>query len=363
MKIECIKDKLQNIVAKAEKISGKNLTLPVLKCLLLVAKKNSFSVKSTNLDLGVDFTLPVKTIKEGITAVPAATLNSAISNIPHKNITLELVGNNLRISSPSGTTLIKTLPYEDFPLLPTLSDATTFSLPVPEFLKGLRSVFYSASSSSIKPELGSVYLYSHDGALKFVATDSFRLAEKSVPLRETFPPTLIPIKNVPEIIRVFEDAEGNLEIRETKNQIAFLSPGCFLTSRVVEGTFPDYQQIIPKEATTEAVFLKEDALNALKAATVFSDRSNYVNLSLFPRRKLFEVTAKNSDVGESVQTISSTLSGEDVEMRFNYRYLMDCFSSIPSESISFSFGSPREPLIVRGRNDRSFTYLVMPMNR
>ena len=365
MKIESIREKLESIITKAERITSKNPTLPILKCLLLVAKKNSLSVKATNLDLGVDLTIPVKTSKEGIAALPADVLRNAIGSTNAKNITLEIVGNNLKILSSLGTSLIKTVPYDDFPLLPSLKEAAAFSIPTSIFLGGLKAVAYSSSPTSVKPELSSVYIYSQGDSLVFVATDSFRLAEKSLVFRmkTELPPILLPIKNVPEIIRVFEEMEEDLEIRATKNQITLSTPSSYLTSRVVEGTFPDYKQIIPKESTTEAVFLKQDAMYALKSATIFSDRSNQINISISPKRKLFEVNAKNSEVGESVQTIPATLTGEDVEMRFNYRYLVDCFPVISSESISFSFSSPREPLIVRGRGDRTFMYLVMPMNR
>lgn len=365
MKIECIRDKLQEAVAKAEKVSARNAALPVLQCVLFVVKKTTLSIKSTNLDLGVDITIPVKVEREGIAAVPASVVNNFLSNIQHKNILLELVGENLKISAAGGTTLMRTLPYEEFPLIPTVPKEHSFELNASDVVRGLRDVAYSSSIMSIKPELSSVYIHLRDGALVFVATDSFRLAEKSIPFKYSgnFTGALVPVKNVPEIIRIIEGAQGPVSVAVSKNQIAFSDQSFYLVSRVVEGTFPDYEQIIPKSPSTEAVLLKQDAMNALRLATVFSDKSNQVTMRVSPKKKTFEVAARNNAVGESRQSVSASVSGDEIEISFNYKYLVDCFGSIPTESVIFSFSGPGKPLVIRGRNDKSFTYLVMPMNR
>ena len=178
-----------------------------------------------------------------------------------------------------------------------------------------------------------------------------------------FVPVLIPSKNVPEILRVLESAPQEATMTVTKNQISFNYEGVYLTSRVVEGVFPDYKQIIPKEHKTKAVLLKQDIVEAFKTVIIFSDKFNKLSVKVRPTEKKMELSTKNSDVGENVTAIEASVEGEDVDINFNYRYIADCFQSIESDSISFDFGGLSKPLMIHGINDRSFTYIVMPINK
>ncbi len=366
MKIECIKEKLSSAISKAERVTGKNNTLPVLGCILLDVKNNTCTIKATNLDMGIKMTIPVKASKEGIVAVPGTVLHNFISNLyGDKNIKLELINGNLFVGTGKSSTTIKSLPYEDFPTIPEVSDGKSFTIRSLDLVKGLKSVWYSASTSSMKPELGSVYVYSDAEDLVFVATDSFRLAEKRVRMKKPkeIGQILIPFKNIPEIMRVLEEMDGDVEVTANKNQISFSAEGVYLTSRVIDGTFPDYKQIIPKKSTTEAVVLKEDFMNALKLANVFSDTFKQVNIKTDIVKKLLQIKTKNADIGENVNTLDAVLSGEGLEINFNYKYIMDCFQSIAADSVTLQFTALNRPMIIQGISDKSFTYLVMPMNK
>ncbi len=366
MKVECLKEKFGNAISKAEKITGKNLTLPVLKCILLEAEGNNLKIRATNLDLGVEIVIPVKVIEPGIVAIPGNILNSFIQNIHNdKNIILETIENNLHVSTSTNSTVIKSLPSEDFPTIPVLSEERPFTLNSKDFLKGLKSVWYSSSTSSMKPELSSVFIYCDDENIIFAATDSFRLAEKKVRIKKPkdFTQILIPFKNIPEIIRVLDEINDEIEVKMNKNQIAFSYEGLYLTSRIIDGIFPDYKQIIPREFKTEVIVLKQDFINSLKLANIFSDSFNQLSMRIHPSKKFFELKTKNSDVGENINKMDSALSGEDIDINFNHKYIIDCFQSIDSDSISLHFNGLSKPLIIRGVSDKSFMYLVMPMNK
>lgn len=366
MKIECTAEKIQQIVSKAEKVTGKNLTLPVLGCLLFEAKDKKLKIKSTNIDLGVEFIIPAKVDIEGVVAVPSHIIGSYLSNISKdKVIKLESNGGTLIINTGSGNTVIKTQPHEDFPTIPLIEKEFSFSVLGSEFLLGLKSVWYSASLSSIKPELSSVYVYYSDGKIFFVATDSFRLAEKSIILKnkKDFPNILIPLKNVSEIIRLLDGVTEEITIFPSKNQIGFVYDGAYILSRAVSGSFPDYKQIIPKTFITEAVILKNDMISTLRTVNVFSDKFNQVVFNIDPSQKKITVRMNNNEVGESTQPIPAVLSGEKMEISFNYKYIADCFQSISSDSIECKFSGAHKPLVIQGSGDSSFLYLVMPMNR
>ena len=181
MKIECVKDKLAKALSKAEKITIKNGTLPILSCFLLKAEKDSLTIVSTNLDVGIEIKIQVKVLESGTVAIPAQIFSNFISNIFNdKNITLETEGTIVKVSTEHTHASIKTVSIEDFPIIPKVGKNHMFTIGSHDFLKGLRSVFYAASLSTIKPALSSVYIYPDEDFLVFAATDSFRLAEKRI---------------------------------------------------------------------------------------------------------------------------------------------------------------------------------------
>ncbi|MFA6446258.1 MAG: DNA polymerase III subunit beta [Candidatus Paceibacterota bacterium] len=366
MKIECVKEKLGLALAKADRITGKKLTLPILSCILLEAKNNTLFIRATNLDLGIELSIPVKVEKEGVVVIPNSVLTRFISSTQgEKNIKIEALEGVISVSTGSSKASIKTFAKEDFPTIPQVSDTKTIKIESRDIVLGLRSVWYSASTSSMKPELSSIFVYSDNNELIFVATDSFRLAEKKVSTKKKIDiaPILIPFKNSIDIIKVLEEESGEITIVSTKNQISFMSQGMYLVSRVVDGAFPDYKQIVPKEFTTEVVVLKQDLLNIFKISTIFSDTFNQINIKALPKEKKIQIQTKNSEVGENSNNLDAALNGEDVDINFNYKYINDCFQSITTDSVSLAFNGPTKPLVIRGVGDRTFMYLVMPMNR
>jgi DNA polymerase-3 subunit beta len=366
MKIECVKEKLHIAVSKAEKIVSKNINLPVLSCLLFETEGNNLIITSNNLDLGLEISIPVKVDKPGKVAIPATIISSFLNNLTDdKNIHLETEENILKIYTQNSEANIKTLSYEDFPTIPKIDGGTISKISSKDLQNGIKSVIYSSSLSSVKPELASVYLYSQDEGLCFVATDSFRLAEKKVSTKKptNFNHVLIPFKNAGDILKIIDGTDDEIEIHSTKNQISFTFQGVYLVSRVIDGVFPDYKQILPKEEKTKVVVLKQDLINSLKISNIFSDNFNQMNISVEGGAKNIQVKTKNSNIGENTNKIQASIEGESIEVNFNYKYIVDCLNSIMSDSVSLSFNGINKPLIIRGTSDKTFTYLVMPMNR
>jgi len=366
MKIESIKDKLSDAVSRAEKVAGKNPTLPVLSGLYMKAAGGTLTIRSTNLDLGITITLPVKVIEEGEIVVPAQILHSFLSSLSgDKPITLTTKENALEVKTGSARTTLKTLPVDEFPLVPELTNDEAFSLPGKDLALGIKSVVYAASVGSMKPELASVFITYRDGELVFVATDSFRLAEKKVKTKKIphFKDMLIPQKNAAEIARIFDKDNEEVFISIGENQAAFHREGMYLATRVVEGTFPDYRQIIPEGGSTKATLLKKDLETALRTNLIFADAFNQLTFTVSPKGGQFDITSKNANVGENISSIPAALEGEDLTVSINHRYLVDSFQSINTDSITLSFNGSGRAILVNGVGDKSFTYLVMPMNR
>lgn len=365
MKVECIKEKIALAARIGSRMTGKNVTLPILSCVLLVAEKGTLTLKATNLEIGAEITVPAKIIEEGSVAIPGNVFSSFLEAVTDRTVVLEKVGGNLSVSGASNKTVLKAFDTEDFPTIPQGEYETNFKMNSADFVRGLTAVCYSAASSSMKPELSSIFISHAADELVFAATDSFRLAEKKIHIKKLpeFSNILIPEKNVAEIIKALEEEGDEVEININKNQVSFTHGNIFLTSRLVDGTFPDYKQIIPKDFKTEAVILKEDLSTALKLAHIFSDSFNQITVTVHPSKKTFELRTKNNDVGENSNKLQAALKGEDLEINFNFRYLADSFQSIESDSLTLGFNGLSKAMVMRGVGEKTFTYLVMPMNR
>ncbi|MEN9912670.1 MAG: hypothetical protein RLY66_78 [Candidatus Parcubacteria bacterium] len=368
MKIDIGFKKLKDTIQLIERVAGKHQTLPVLSCILIEVDKNTATFKATNLDVGVEVVVPVKSDGSGTIAVPAHTISSFISQASDQNqiISIEVISGNAHIKTNKSKGVIKTLPVDDFPSIPKVSDGQEYSISPEVFIQGLSSVSYSASISSVKPELSSIYVYKDGEYLTFVATDSFRLAEKKIKngSGSKVVDTLIPFKNTQDIIRILQSMGSSVTVRANKNLISFENDGVYIVSRVIDGVFPDYRQIIPKAFTTEVVALKQDILNSLKISNIFSDKFNQVHLTIDPKGKMFEIQTKNSDIGENQTLVDAALTGDRMEINFNYRYLIDGFQSIDADSVSLQLNGLNRPVVIKPvSGDQTFLYLVMPMNR
>lgn len=343
----------------------RSATLPVLAGIAIVAGDDGIKLRATNLETGIDLKVGGSIEQPGVVALPASTLREITGSFSGTGaIKLEHTGDTVLISSSAGRSTLKTLPYEDFPTLP-FPDAPTakFTLPGISIRTLVSTVAGCASPSTVRPELASVFLSAEGGIVKAVATDSFRLAEKKMSVPGTVSPfsILIPAKNAIDIVQTIPDTD--VEVLVDEHQCAFSWPGGIVTTRLVTVSYPDYQQIIPKQFVADATLLRKDFESALRRASIFSDSFQKVRVSFVTNEKKIIFSARNSDVGESAESIPASLTGEAVELSFNHRYLAAPLSLMSAENITLSAAGIGRPLIVKGVGDNTFLYLVMPMNQ
>lgn len=365
MKISLLRSDLKEAVGICEKITGKNLNLPILGNILFDCENKTVKLFSTNLEIGVEVKIQSKTERIGKATIPAGIINNLISNMAKSdNVNLETQGNDIFVSSGNNSILIKSQPADDFPTLPDIKEENVFYMPAEDFISGLKSVWYSCSLSNIKPEISSVYLLSDKGTqLTFTATDSFRLAEmKFNYFFQNFGPILIPFKAIMEIIRIFDGRNGKVKISFNKNQINIEMDNIKLTSRLTDGIFPDYQQIIPKKFTSDVVVDKNSFIDSLKISSVFSNKLNEVDLVINPESNILTIKTSNKDVGDNTSNIPAKITGDGLKIAFNYKYVFDCLANINSQEIILRFSGENKPLLISGTNNDMFRYLVMPMS-
>ncbi len=365
MKFESPTDQLLKAVSTAARFVERRTNLPALSTILLVGEAGRLTLRATNLECGVEITLPVKLVGDGVAAVPGTVLLGFLSNARGKSVSASLSGELFKVESDRVQASIKTLPHEDFPILPRVSADRSFTVKAADFMRAIRSVAYCASTSTIKPELQSVLVYGEAGKLTLVATDSFRLAEKSVVLKAggSVPQLLIPARNAAELMRILEGVSGDVEIYYNDNQLSAQIGDVYYTSRLIDGAFPNYRQIVPKQFTTEAVVLREDFSTSLKSLSVFADKFSQVSFAINPDKKTMTLSSRNPDVGEQVSTIKATVTGEDLAMNFNGRYLADSLQAIAGDSVRVQSNGPGKAILIKDASDESFFYLAMPMNR
>ena len=365
MKITTTKEKILNAILMAERVTGKKESLPILACVLIEAVKE-IVLRATNLEAGFEATVPGEIQEGGTIAVPAAILSQTIRSIGGDKVTFSTDDSNLLVESRGTKTLIKAIPHDEFPALPKSAGKNKISLSRERLIRAIQAVSYAASPSMIRPDLGSVYLSIKDGAMVCAATDSFRLAEKTVSESGTKAEgdVLIPLKHALELVHILEHVDGDtVTLAAEESQLAVLSGGMRYVSRVVDATFPNYKEIIPKKFTTEVTVLKGDLTEMLRKARVFAGADMHVGLHIYPKKKIFSALARSSDVGEMSDSIDAALSGEDLDINFHIGYIADCLGSIESDSATLGFAGAGKPLVIRGVSDSSFLYLVMPLNR
>jgi len=365
MRLTTTKEKILGGVLASERITGKKETLPVLSCVLVEAAKDIL-LRATNLEAGIEVRIQGDVEEKGIVAVPAGVLSQTLRSIGGDKVTLKTEEGNLIVESRGTKTLIKAIPHEEFPTLSGSSEKKGMSISRELLIRGIQTVSYAASPSMIRPELGSVYISIKGGGIVCVATDSFRLAEKVLSGAGTKEEVevLVPLKHALELAHVLERMEGeSVMLVADESQLTVSGGGVRFVSRLVEGTFPNYKEIIPKTFAAEATMLKNDFAEMLKKARVFSGGDQHVGLHIYPKRKIFTATARSAEVGEMSDSIDAALSGEDIDINFHIGYLADCLSSIEADSITLGFSGAGKPLVIRGVSDASFTYLVMPLNR
>lgn len=366
MKIEILREHLDRAVQLSAKVSNKNLSLPVLGCAVFVISKDRAVLRATNLDVSVEVVLKAKVLEEGVVAVPAHVLAQTISAFADQKLTLESSGTTLVVHGDRGKSSIATVDAGEFPTLPYVKegDGVAVRLGSHELAALLRMVSFSASTSSMKPELASVSLTLEAGELVAAATDSFRLAEARVQtkVRGQFGPALIPARNIPELVR-FIELSGECELRVAETQCSLVTEQGYITSRTIDGAFPDYRGLIPKEYVATATALREDVVRGFRKVAIFADTFNQVHMNVSISAKRFTIESSNASVGATDEEIPSVLEGDDIEMNFNAKYITEALSVMGGDSISFAIAGAGKPMVMEDSPKRGFLYLVMPMNR
>lgn len=347
-----------------------NQTLPILKNIVLRAESR-LTVQATNLEIGVTVVTSAKITEQGSICVPFAPLASVINASTNERISLSVAQNVLTVATDNYEAKIQGLSVEEFPIIPKLTTEENhieFSAEV--FKMALSQVISAAAPQDFKPELNSVLISVSDSVVKCVATDGFRLAEKTIN-HNAFATSiqgelkaLIPLKTVQEALRIFPNNE-QITLSFDENQVLFSSKDTTLISRLIDGAYPDYTAIIPRSTMNELVVEKEEFASAVKLVSSFSGKTSDIALSLADEEKAIEISASNQLVGENRYRVAlKKKKTEDFnKVVFNWKYLLDAIRVMPEGGVSLGFNGEGKPAVLRGVSDDSLFYIVMPIQQ
>lgn len=365
MKFECISDNLNQSIQQVIKACSKSASQSMLNDIHIQLEDHLLTLKATNLELFCEKSISVKGIQNGSCIIKGETLFKTVTLLTKLNtpIVCELIDGVFNISYNKNIIEIKTTPYEDFPTTPKQGEYVTI-LPVKTISNLFREVMFCCATTEIKPEIASIYLYTQNGNLFVVATDSYRLAEKNIPLNiENDFSLLIPQKHTSEILSILDLEEGDVSIYKKEGILSFETATLTLSINIITGQFPDYRQLFPKEYITTLILEKEETQKVLTLTTYFTEQYSSVLLKTNKAENEITFSSKNESVGSVTNTIKISQEGEDIEAQYNNKYFLDVFSRIQGNKIKLLFTTPNRPMIIKSLEDDSFTYLLMPLNK
>lgn len=367
MKLIVLKENLKNGLSAVERSISDQSSLPILKNILIKTENNKTFILGTNLELAVTHLMAGKIFENGSVSIPFKIFTGLINNLPAERINLEKNNHNLIIKTDNYEAVIQGINSDDFPIIPKINTLQC-SLKIKKsiFKDALLKVINAAQFSDLRPEISGILINYQIENIKLTATDSFRLAEKTIPDNQ-FSSNLnnsikliIPLKTAHEVIKTIGD-DGDLEIFFDNNQILFKTEDLEIISRLIEGDYPDYQNIIPKDFVNELIINKNEFLNALKLANIFSGKNNDVKLKISENNKTLEVSSADAGLGENKYLIPIKSNGEPIGISFNLKYLIDGLKSYDSEQIILGLNNSNKPSIIKSEKNPLFFYILMPI--
>ncbi len=370
MKISIERSDLLKAVTQAQSVVERRNTIPILANVLIEAEGNDATFRATDLDIEVVDKAPAQVERPGATTVSALTLHEIARKLPDGalvSLTDDGTSGRLVVEAGRSNFSLATLPREDFPIMATSDYDTNFSAPAPVLRRLFDKTRFAISTEETRYYLNGVYMHVASGAqgqtLRCVATDGHRLARVDAPLpegAEGMAGVIVPRKTVAELRKLLDDDDQVIAVSVSETKLRFASPGITLTSKVIDGTFPDYSRVIPQGNTRRMeVDAAEFARAVDRVATVSSERSRAVKMAIGDDRLVLSVNAPDSGAAE--EELGVAYADEPLEIGFNAKYLVEIASQIDRENAVFMFNQPGDPALVREGDDESAVYLVMPM--
>lgn len=377
MKLTCTRDNLHQGLSIVSHLTGKNVNLPILQNVLVKAEAGTIRFTTTNLEMAVSCMIRGKVEESGEATIPSKLFFDYVSLLPNDAVILDGNVESVRVVCGNHKTKMNGLPSSEFPLVPRVHGLHTYHIPAEDFRVALSQVVFAVATNESRPELTGVVLKfskgNGEGRLTLAATDSYRLAERTIPVVtpiEEEASVIIPSKTLMEVSRILsvfrDDVEcpPSIEMSVSESQAVFSYGPVELISRIIEGNYPDYQQIIPKQFETQAILDRDDLITSVKTASLFSKNGLFdVVLEFDPISKQLALKATDATRGENTTTCAADVSGQPNTVTLNYRYLLDGLNSMSCDQVLFRMIDIGNPCVLTPQGSENHLYLIMPIRQ
>ncbi len=375
MKFTCTRENLSYVLDLVSGITTKQNNLPILSHILIKAEESGVEIISTNLETAVKVHLRAKVDTTGTFAVPGKTISELIHLLSDEQVNIELVGNELTIQCGGASTKIKGSPADEFPVIPEVEETQAYVVNANAFQDSLGKVLFATSKAEVRPELSGVcfhFGFQENNSLVLAATDSYRLAEKSLPLIQGKEELrcIVPGRVVAEFIRLLGISKGK---GDGEHQVRILVGSSNMTvrydqfeimSRLIDGSYPDYKQIIPSQFKTKAILPTFLLVKSIKTASIFSSTGiNAIQCEIQSKEGRMKVYSMSSQTGEFESYVDGVVEGEDNKTVLNFRYVVDGVNQMETDEVEFLMNSADASCLFRPKGKDDYLYLVMPIRQ
>lgn len=364
MELSVTQDNLAKALSTVGRVASVKTQLPILGNILLRTDNNRLLIAATNLEIATTQYIGAKVIKPGAITIPARLIAEFISNLPKESVDLKVINSNLHIKSGKYTSIINGVIADDFPELPTINEKSSISynLKTEDFKQAVSQTIITTSNDSTRPVLTGVYWHSHEGQLILAATDGYRLSERQLTGTTSDVSAIIPTQTLQEVLRSITDDSNEIDILFDETQVRFRINDIEVISRLIDGNFPDYRQLVPKKTTTNIEINKADFVRITKIAGLFARESGgSITITADEAKKSVSIHSIASQLGENTSEATADVNG-DGQVTLNSRYLNEALSVIDGETVLFSFSGKLAPCVLKSADkNTNYYHIIMPL--
>lgn len=361
MKLEVTQENLARALSTVARVAQSKTSLPVLNNILFRADNNQLTLAATNLEIAITEHINAKVVRPGVITIPARLVSDYVANLPKSTVTLSLEGTKLHIEAHNYRSSLNGMPADEFPALPEIESATQLTIPANILKRAIQQTILTVSHDETRPILTGIYMHVVDGMLYMAGTDGYRLSERAVIKTEAEVSAIIPASTLQDVVRVVPDEIEDIVIHINDQQVQFTIGDIMITSKLIDGTYPDYRQLIPKTADTEFSASKDELLRIVKVASLFARESGgSVTIAADKAEHKISIHSLASQLGENTSELQADPTS-DGSITLNSRYIIEALGVLDAPMVNCSFSGKLAPCVLRPMKDTSYTHIIMPL--
>lgn len=364
MELSVTQENLSKALSVVGRVASSKTQLPILSNILLRTDGNRLLVAATNLEIATTQHIGAKIVKPGALTIPARLVSEFVSSLPKGTVELKVEHDHLKIVSGSYSSVINGVVADDFPELPTIDETSSiqYSLKAEDFKQAVSQTIITSSNDATRPVLTGVYWHSHEGQLYLAATDGYRLSERRLVETTSEVAAIVPTSSLQEVLRTISDTTDEVEVLFDETQVRFRAGETEITSRLIDGNFPDYRQLIPATSETTVTLNKSDFVRITKIAGLFARESGgSVTLTADSEKKTMSMHSVASELGENTSEATADVSN-DGQVTLNSRYLTEALGVVDGDTVVFRFSGKLAPCVLSAvTKDMNYQHIIMPL--